>query len=708
MNDSVADRKKRESINKFLNPRSIAIVGATENPGYGLSFMNNFLTVPYKGELYPVNPKYETVHGYTCYPSVLAIGKPVDLAVVIVNARFVEQTVRECADCGVGACLIISAGFSELDKVHGKENELRLRQIANESGMHLVGPNTIGSANVKLNLWMHGTGGGTLDVKDFTFGHAAIVSQSGAAGFGPLINTARDRGVGIKYLVTTGNEADLEICDFIDFMLDDDEVQSIAVLIEGIKDCEYFLNLARKAFKAGKKLILMKLGESAVGERAAQGHTASLTGDMIVFNAMVKQYGMIKAEDYDELIEYARITQKQFQLAGKNLCVISHSGGISGFLGDQLSKNGFEIPVFSETTQHGIDEHLKGFGSPRNPLDLTSPMSRPCFSDMMKVVADNENVDGYVFATHYYTPDKVHLLVDAITQLKDKPYFLAWTGSLYFSALDAVRAKQIPLSFSIQKLARMLWKSYETTLVKSVPEQSTPNPSFVIASGKSGFMDEVSAKSLAASFGLTVPERMIIENSADPEDIRIAFDGPYALKIVSDTIIHKTDVGGVLLNVQSPDDIPAACRSIREKTRDIQDQIKGIVVEKMCPAGLDIIVGVRKDAQFGPVLLVGLGGIYTELFKMTSCRLLPVTRDNVEQMLDEIPGLPNLLAGYRGQPSHDRESLVTAIMRISDIVEANRESIELFEINPLRVLPGKGGVHMLDCVIKINKQPDCR
>ena len=695
------DKRKWESINKFLNPRSVAVIGATENPGYGINFMNNFLGVPYSGELYPVNPKYETVCGRKCYPLITDIGKQADLAVVIVNARFVEQAVMESAAAGVGACLIISAGFSELDKVHGKETELRLRKIARESGMRIIGPNTLGSANIKLNLWMHAAGGGSSEAAKIPFGQAAIISQSGAAGFGPLLSMAADRGIGLKYIVTTGNEADLDICDFIEFMLEDHEVQSIAVLIEGIKDGGRFLNLARQAFRARKKLVLMKLGESAVGERAAMGHTASLTGDMVVFNTMVEQYGMIKAEDYDELIEYTRITREPFQLKGKNLCAISHSGGISGFLGDQLGKNGFTIPIFSETTQKGIDAYLKGFGSPRNPLDLTSPMGRPDFAKMMRVAAENENVDGYVFATHYRDRGKAQLFLDAVSQLEDKPYYLVWTGSITSPGLDVIRENQIPVSLSIQKFARMLWRAYAANLIETVPERTDPAPSPELSACGPGYMDEATAKSLAAGMGLAVPESLVLDANANLKSLHIPFAGPYVVKIVSDTIIHKTDVGGVLVNLQSPEEVAEGCRRIRENTAGVRDQVKGLLVEKMCPEGLDMIIGVRRDAQFGPVLVAGLGGIYTELFKMTACRLLPVTRPGVERMLDAVPGLSQLLAGYRGQPPYDRKSLVDAIMRISDFITANREILELFEINPLRVLPHKGGIQILDCVIKI-------
>jgi acetyltransferase len=563
--------------------------------------------------------------------------------------------------------------------------------------MRIIGPNTIGSANIKLKLWLHSSGGGALDVAGFPFGHAAIISQSGAAGFGPLFNAAKDRGIGIKYLVTTGNEADLEICDFIEFMLGDEEVQSIAVLIEGVKDGERFLGIARQAFRLHKRLIVMKLGESAVGERAAQGHTASLTGDMVVFNAMVKQYGMIKAEDYDELIGYTQITRNPFQLKGKTLCAVSHSGGISGFLGDQLSKNGFDIPVFSGKTQKGIDEYLKGFGSPRNPLDLTSPMSRPAFAQMMKVVAENENVDAYVIATHYI-PQKISLLLDAVAQL-DKPYYLVWTGSIYSGSLDVVRAHQMPLSFSIQKFARMLWNAYAANTLDSVPEPAAAVPSEDFSGYASGYMDEVSAKSLAAALGLSIPDRLVIPGDADIRNVQINFPGPYVMKIVSDTIIHKTEMGGVLLNLNSIEEIIKGYYLIQENTRTRRNEIKGIMVEKMCPEGLDLIIGVRRDAQFGPALVLGLGGIYTELFKMTSCRLLPLTRPDIERMIDEIPGLSQLLAGYRAQPAYDRGSLVDTIERVSGFIAANQHAVELFEINPLRILP-KGG-EVLDCVIKI-------
>ncbi|MGI6084874.1 MAG: acetate--CoA ligase family protein [Acetivibrionales bacterium] len=694
------DFLKKQSIDKFLNPKTIAVIGATTKPGYGQRFLANIINNKYQGKLFPVNPKYDEFLGYKCYPSVSSIEGPVDLAVVIVKAQFVEKVVEECAKCHVGACLIITAGFSEYDKENGKAIELRMKKIAEESGMRIIGPNTIGSANIRQNIWINAIG--DIDASKITYGNAAIISQSGAAGFGPLLNAAIDRNVALKYIVTTGNEADLGMNDFIDYMLDDDDIHTIGVLIEGIKDSKEFINLLSKAQNIGKKLILMKLGESSVGARAALSHTASMTGDMTVFNAMVKQYGAIKAEDYDELVEYTKITRSPFNLTGKTLCVVSHSGGISGYLGDQLGKYGFNVPVFSEETQKKIDEYLKGFGSPRNPLDLTTHMSKNSLVEIMRIVEANETVDGYIFATHN-SPEIIEIFVEACNLLT-KPYYLIWTGSIYSDGLDVIRKNNIPLSFSISKFAKMLSNVYLSGLVKSKSIDKAEKNHVNLPNLKNyskGYLNEVVSKNLVSYMNLSIPESRIIAYWDEFNENEVDFDGPYALKIISDTIIHKSDEGGVILNLNTKQEIKDAYNRLMENFKDRQNEIQGVLLEKMCPAGLDIMVGVRVDPTYGPVLLVGLGGIYTELFKMVSLRLVPVSKEEIERMLGEIPGLPKLLAGYRGNPAYDRKSLVDAILKISEFVEENKDLIELLEVNPIRVMPGNESTKILDCVIKI-------
>lgn len=693
-------QKRMKSIERMLNAKTIAVIGASEKPGYSKSFFDNMAQNPFEGELIPINPKYgdKTLFGRKSYAKIGDVPHQVDLAVVIVRADFVIDILRECAEAGVASCLIITAGFSEADKVNGKIREERMKEIADESGMHICGPNTIGIANVTENAWMTGAGGG-LDLRGRKSGRCAVISQSGAVGFGPVINTAVDYNIGLKYVVTTGNQADLDLCDFAEYMLQDDEIDCISILIEGLKDGERFLNIADKAHKIGKKLIVMKMGESSVGARAAASHTASMTGDIEVFNAVVKQYGAIKAEDYDELLGYTKITREPYHLHGNRLCAISHSGGISGFLGDQLAKNGFEIPVFTQETQEAINEYLKDFGSPRNPLDLTKHTFGPNLTNILKIVEENEDVDGFVIAS-YVNPDTAEDMVKALSQLS-KPVYFVWTASVHIPGLSSWMETDFPLFFSISKAAKMLAKVYESDQVPYVePEEQNMEKLDLSALG-TGFVSENDAKELIKAIGVSIPESVTLETGNADSVEKVKFDGPYAMKIVSDTIIHKSDIGGVMLNIQSKADLKESYQQLLERTTSHANEIQGVLVEQLCPEGIDMILGVRYDAQFGPVMVLGLGGIYTELFKMTTIRVLPVSREEVERMLDEIPGVTKLLDGFRGGPVYDRNALVDAIYRISEFVSEHRNAIELLETNPIRVLPEGEGVRVLDCVIKI-------
>lgn len=697
------DEKKRASISKFLEPRSIAIIGASESEksSYGRNCVRNLYENDWDGELYFVNPKCETIRGEKCYATIADIGHPVDVAIVIVNARFVEEVVKQCAECGVGACLIITAGFGEVDKVNGKAAEERMRKIAEESGMRIIGANTNGAANVKRHIWMtcDNNLNTSLMVKGLGYNRCAWVSQSGATGFGAFLNVAVDRNLLPKYIVTTGNETDLCVCDFVEYLLDDEEIDSIAVLSEGVKDGEQYLHMVDKARVLGKKLIFMKIGESAVGNRAAMSHTASMTGDMAVFNAMVKQYGAIKAENYSEMIEYTKITHEPYLLKGRNLCAVSSSGGVAGFLGDQLGKNGFSVPEFSEETQKYIDQFLKGFGSPRNPLDLTSHTYRSTTADILKYVEEHEPIDGFVFGI-YSSPEGVELLLKAARNLK-KPCYFVWIGSTQLKGLPILRESGFPVSFSIPQTAKMLSavvQSSEVSHAMHILHQAEQND----FSGVTGYIDEVSAKAYLQKQGISIPQRYLATSESSCNSV--GFDGPYVMKVVSPTILHKSDVGGVALNLKNAEELKAAYAQIMTAIASyhLDNEVRGVVVEKMCEDGLDVMLGIRKDPQLGHVLVLGLGGIYTELFKMVSIRLVPLTRNDVENMLDEIPGVHELLSGYRGQTGFDRKALIDTVCSIADWVATNRKQIELLEINPLRVMPNKGGVQALDCVMKLS------
>jgi acyl-CoA synthetase (NDP forming) len=565
--------------------------------------------------------------------------------------------------------------------------------------MRIVGPNCIGLANIKDGIWACALS--TLKEDPLPKGHAAIVSQSGATGFGPLLTTACDRAVGMKYIITTGNEMDVDLCEMVDYLLDDEDIYSIAAYIEGIKDGEKLIRVAKKAKHLNKTLILQKIGESVVGSRAAASHTASLTGDMAVFNAVVKQFGMLKANDYDELVEMLNISQMRERLNGNRIAVLSHSGGVAGFAGDQLGMHGFEIPVLKEETQKRIDAFLKGFGSPKNPLDLSSHIRRPCIADITMALEDNEEIDGYVFATHGDVA-AIENVVNAAKAVRGKPVYFIWTGSFYDEGLAYLKRQGFPVGFSIAKFAGILGRLLRAERVRL--EEPVMSQTVLITNGNrvSGYINEADAKTALAKAGVRIPpHRLVREKSELPGALAsLDWNGRHVMKIVSDTVIHKSDIGGVLLNLGCVEEAEAGFEKLDAIRRERPGEIKGVLIEEMCGEGLDLVLGVRGDAQFGQVVMLGLGGVYTELFKLVSCKVLPVSRADIQAMIDEIDGLGQLFGGYRGSPGYDREAFVDAVEKVCAFAHANRNTLDLVEVNPLRVMPARGGVTALDCVMK--------
>lgn len=691
---------RNQSIQKLLNPKTIAVIGASDKPGYGMRCMRNILRYHYEGRVYPVNPTKDEVFGLRCYKSVTEIDDHIDLAIIIVKAKLVEGVVDECIASGVSSALIISAGFREYDPENMLPVERRIAQKARESGMRIVGPNCIGLANPGLELW--GCSITSLPERAPMGGHAALISQSGATGFGPLLLAALDRGVGFKYIVSTGNETDLSLCDVADYCIEDEDVKTISLYIEGVQSMDDFVELAKKAKKLGKNVIVMKIGESQIGARAAASHTASLTGDMTVFNALLKQYGVIKAQDYDEFIELTQMTQMK-KPAGKRFCVLSGSGGIAGFTGDQLGVHGFDVPKFSEKTQQRIDEFLKGFGSPRNPLDLTGSLRKPDIIEIVKAVEENEDIDAYVFSTHGSAADFDNI-IEAIHSTQ-KPVYWIWTGSIHQDGIDRVVAEHLPLSTSIEKFARMMGKMFAAD-AQEYPSMTTQ--SSVICSEDlgafSGYLNENSSKAIVRSIGVHTP--FSIRADVDEDAYQLIPNGmkdkKYALKICSATIIHKSDIGGVILNVRGASEFAEAQAKLKTISEAHSGEIDAILVEEMADDGLDMVVGIRSDAMFGDIVMIGLGGIYTELFKMISCRVLPICEKDVNDMIEEISGLSKLFDGYRGHCGYDRHAFIDAVVKMCGFVTCNKEKIDLLEINPLRVMEKEKGIAALDCVIKFH------
>ncbi|MBT2689247.1 acetate--CoA ligase family protein [Bacillus sp. ISL-47] len=690
------------SIDSLLNAQSIAVVGANEKSGYSGRLIKNLINNQYSGRVFPVNPKYEKVFGVDCFPSISSINNHIDLAIIIVHADFVVQIVEECEKKKVSSILIISAGFSEHDKVLGSEREEKLNEIAKRSGMRIVGPNCLGIANVVNNMWACSLS--TLGTNTIKEGRAGLISHSGATGFGPLLTQARDKGVGFKYIVTTGNEADLNLCHFIKYMLEDEEIDVIAVLIEGLKDGKEFLRIAERAKELKKPIVVFKIGESEVGQRAAANHTASMTGDDDIFNAIVEQKALIRVNDYDELIDCVKVLQNKKRLLNKKMAVVSHSGGIGGTMGDKLGKFGFSVPVLSEAAQQSINQYLKGFGSPQNPLDLTGQLRSGNLKKIIEIVEKHEDIDGYVFATHG-DEETVNRIIE-IDQTLEKPLFVVWTGSIYDESLNILKNSSIPIFLLPEKASKILaaiinWgKNVQNTHMSNDIKIPSEIP-IKINEFRESTLNEVQAKSIFSSFGIPVPHQVLLEANQDVKNLKLDFlHHKYVMKLVSNKITHKSEVGGVVLNIDSIDKFEESLGFL-QKLKNSYPDIQDIMVEEMCEDGLELIVGINKDPQFGPVLMFGLGGITAELFKQVAWRVLPINRFDIKEMIYQIPGLVELIQGYRNQPSYDMEALIDTLERLSLLGQS--AEIESVEINPLRLLPTGKGVVALDGIVTLRK-----
>lgn len=696
------EKNVKFSFDRLFRPNTIAVIGANEKSSYAGRTLRNLMGNKYTGKIYPVNPTHSEVFSMKCYPSISAIDDTVDLAIIVVKASMVVDTVKECIQCGVGGILIITAGFKEVDPIGGAQREAELRNLAEENGVPIIGPNCNGFASIYNDMWACGIS--ELPANPLPKGHSAIISQSGAAGFGPLLSIARDRRVGMKYIISTGNEAVLNICDYLDCFLDDPDIRSVSMLIEGFKDARRFIDLAKKAQQMRKTLIVLKSGESEVGQRAAKSHTASMTGDMALFNAITKQYGVIKAEDYDELVELARMTQKTNALRSRRIAAVSHSGGISGFTGDQMGKHGFEVPVFSEETRAHIDSYLKGFGSPNNPLDLTGQMRSGNLPDILLTAEEKEDIGAFVISSHG-SGARFDNIISAIEQVH-LPVYFNWTGSMYSTdGINRLLDMDIPISYSIQKMSQMLDKMVTAFEICDNAVQEENAECEISLPENDGMLSEPDAKKLLNAAGISTPKRWLIGDKAELPGVwaQIPEGRSGVLKIVSDSILHKTDIGGVKLNIKSLNELETAYDAL-DRLKGSRHDISGIMLEEMCGDGLDMVIGIRRDEQFGPVIMIGLGGIYTELFKLVSIRSLPLSSSDIGRALDEIPGFSKLLAGYRGHCGYDRAALVKTIRRLSDIVMASDERISLLEINPLRVMDNGQGVCALDCVLELKSE----
>ncbi len=737
------------SIHKMLNPSSIAIVGATPRMQYGGRFLAAALKAKDRVRVYAVNPRYDEIMGVKSYPNVTTLPEAPDVVAIVVPYDQVLDVLEASHAKGAGSAIVISAGFAERGLDDRRDLQGELGEFARNSGMRISGPNCLGLANVKDDIWATASSRGASGLT----GPIALVCQSGATAFGPFLVRAVENGIGFSYIISTGNEADLDFTDFARYLLDDPDTRVIAGFVEGFKRADKFLEVAKLAAERGKPIVLIKIGRSELGARAARSHTAALTGADARYDAIFAQYGVIRVQDYDELLEVAHLlahTQKP-QVPG--IAVVSHSGGISSLTADMCGQAGLDLPPLGEAARAGINGILKGFGWAANPADVTGFANSESFPQIMEHMVDDPRMGTLVVASA--GADAQAQQVISQRDRTDKGVVFLWTGSRDAKpGLTQLRHARIPIFYTPDKLARGLASrlAYHTWRERRLADGFAAAPSRTGPQDEAiaqalGFgrptLSESESKQLLAAWGVgSARERRV--NSAEAAALAAEELGfPVVLKVNSPDILHKTEAGVVRLNLRNPAQVRMAYAEILASAKAFkalpldgegdraggnpfghraansppplpspiegegadaakaiapQARILGVSVQEMVGEGVEVIVGVSCDPQLGPVILFGSGGVMVEVYNDVALRRCPITRSEAQAMIAEVKGA-RLLQGFRGRPAADQEALADTLVRVSHLAMHLEGHLAELDINPLMVLPRGQGVKAADALV---------
>jgi len=694
-----------QAIHKMLNPRSIAIVGATPRLQYGGRFLAAALKSQDRVRVYPVNPNYDEIQGVKSYPSVADLPEGPDLVGIVVPHHQVLEILKACHAKGAGSAIVISAGFAERGVPARRDLQTQLGVFARDTGLRLSGPNCLGLANVKDDIWATSSSRGA---KGMT-GPVGLVCQSGATAFGPFLARAADAGVGFSYIISTGNEADLDCSDFARYLLDDGATRVIAGFVEGFKDASKFLEVAKLAAERGKPLVMIKIGRSEAGARAARSHTAALTGADKLYDAVFAQYGVIRVQDYDELLEVSQLLAHTPKPERPGVAVVSHSGGVSSLTADMCGLAGLDLPPLSDHARDGIDGILKGFGWAANPADVTGFANSASFPSIMEYLLDEPQVGTLVIASA--GADTQAEQVITLRQRTRKGIAFLWTGSRSETAgLAMLKLANIPVFYTPDTLARGLRRQldYHSWRDRRLSDGFAEAPALsaeqhraiarLRAAGRTT-LSESESKQLIAAWGIPVTREVLASSAKAAVEAAERLGYPVALKVDSPDIPHKTEAGGVRLGVQSAEEVRRAYTEIMASAlaHAPDATVSGVLVQEMVAEGVEVIIGVSYDAQLGPVLLFGTGGVMVEVYDDVAVRRCPLALSESLAMLSEVRGA-RLLRGFRGRPPADVAALADTLVRVSWLAVHLTGHLAELDINPLMVLPAGHGVKAVDAL----------
>jgi len=689
------------SLSPFFNAKGVAILGASTNPkklSYGI--LENLLTYGYQGGVYPVNPNADSILGKKAYPSIADVPDPVELAVVVLPVTVIMDTMRQIGERGIKNVVIITGGFKELGP-EGAEIENSVKKLAKSYGMRVVGPNCVGTVDVRTGL-------NSTFIKGVPpAGPIAFISQSGAI-CGGVIDLIINSKIGFSHFASLGNEMDVTETDMLEYFAEEEDVKVIAMYVEGIQDGPRFMRVAREV-SMKKPIVFLKAGKNDAGAKAVSSHTGSLAGSYAAYQSALKQAGVIEVSTINELFNLAWALGSQPLPKGKRVAITTNAGGAAALAADSLDFNGFELAKISQDNQARLREKLNPSAQVSNPVDMLGSVSPEDYLWSLGNLDQDEGVDVLL-------PILVpQALVDTVGVAKAWVEMSSQTEKTLLTCLMGERStaesEQIlnlnnvpvyPFPDQAGPVLKGMWE-YRQRLERRPYEEvslSTADKAKIedakVAIGQRKVIGEFESRLLLDAYGIPNVPGGLARTADEAETIAENIGYPVVLKIVAEGLIHKSDAGGIVLNLQNSEELRVAYDELLDRIRKNEPsaEIIGAMVEKMAKKGVEVIVGMRRDVTFGPLMMFGMGGTMVELVKDIQFRVAPLSKEDIHSMVsDTLAG--KLLNGYRGAPVADFHSLYEVIAQLSHLALENTE-IQEIEINPLIVYPQDEGVVAID------------
>ena len=696
------------ALKLFFEPRAVAVIGASRHRGtIGGEIFHNLLHYGFKGPVYPVNPATSVVESVKSYPSIEAISDPVDLAVIVVPAASVVEVATACARKGVKALVVISAGFSEIGN-EGKARQAELLRVCRGAGMRLIGPNCMGIANTNPAVLLDATFAPVMPPR----GRVGFSSQSGALGLA-IMEFANSLGFGISTFVSVGNKADISGNDLLRYWESDDDTDVILLYLESFGNPKKFSEIARRVGRK-KPIAVVKSGRSAAGARATSSHTGALiAASDVTVDALFRQAGVVRTDTLAELFDVASLLANQPLPNGGRVGIITNAGGPAILCADACEARDLEVPVLSESSQAKLRAFLPAGASVANPVDMIASARAEHYRQAIEIVATDENIDSLIVI---FTPplvtradDVAQSIIEAVQHVDNKKTLL----SVFLSAHEApqkLRTMNVCIPwFSFPETAAIAlaratryrqWRDRHETFPAKFEDIRTDEAAAVVAAALArgeGWLTPDEVAKICSCYGLPLIEQRVVATVEDAGAAAEQIGGEIALKAIAPGVIHKTEAGAVRLHLNGAEAVRAAAREMSEKLSALGHDASGFLVQRMAKRGVEMLVGVVHDPQFGPVVACGAGGVQVELLRDVSVRLTPLSNEDASEMIRELKTYP-LLAGFRGSVPADVTALEAGLLRVSAMVEDLPQIAEL-DCNPFMV--HETGATILDARIRV-------